>query len=612
MKLYSDNSLSIFFALFSVVCSSNAMKPNPLKPGSLAENKQSSFSNSKPIQALSKFKQIIPQLMQERSQSFVERKNLSLCLRNYSGSFQKNITYDQASISPLLKKLINLEKKENIHVFDASLGDEAIKAFVMYIQAHDSSGPVKIPSSPTDLVHTQPLETGKSELQLIEKNIVSKKFSVLSDVLLLAEKYDISSLKEIVTYAIVSTIFKWHDRENFVAKDIEKLVRDHGLDKLFMIMKDSLVKHSKFYRDDHYVLAQEKTIVDVTISPDSQRIILTSHKEDNIFLGTCYTCCASSTAIKTFETYKSRGAFLFTPSEKNKDGSFQPSRYCVVCSYDHFKVVDGSTMSVLKKIAGNTEDDPYHFFVMSPDGASLLVTTVSGQAFVYALTHNERDPIKNTGVTFNVPASSIVPVFTHDNKEVIISNGRTLCRYDCATGKELQRTTFEQNIQQVYISPKGTCVVVVWGTCQMYSSVELGKPLLTVALDMDVDTRCFFNFDGSLCALTTGRKCYVYACHNDTLKFLHMNTSRHLISQGSFFGERSYLMLCDNFTCNIYDCCDNTLFKEIDLMCLDGAHIVLSNDGSHLIITCEKTSTVYGACPLQSFFKVMGNLLKKK
>ena len=577
MKLYTDNSLSLTFTLFSVVFYGTAM-----------DDKKPSFS--KPILALSKLRQSSPVPLQEqRSQSFVEPKNLSLCLRNYSGNFQKKISYEQAGLSPVLKSMINLKSEENKHTFDACIHDDAIKVFVEYLQAYGTC----------DVVSPRPSDKGKPRQQLIEKHIISKKFSVLSDVLTLAEKYQVVTLTNAVKYALVAKILQHHDSENNVATDIESLLHRYGLGKLFMVMKDNLVKNPRFYRDDPYSIAQEKKVSDVTLSPDARHLVITAHKQDRTYLSTFYTCCGSSTILKTFLTRKGKDAVLFTPD----------SAFCVVCSDDEFKMIDMSSLSVVKDFKGDVED-PYYFYAMSPNGMFLLVSSVSGKGVLYERS-SDKGIFEATDKIFTVPCCGSKPVFTPDSTELIVSDRSVVCRYDCATGKELQKKDFGKAVKQIAVGKKGTCVVVVPGMCFMCQDVSFKKILLTVNVDTDVATRCFFNHDGSLCALTTGRKCYVYGCDNGTLKFLQMNTCRYLISQGAFFFFFSYLMLCDDFTCDVYDCCDKNLLKMINLMCLDGATIVVSNDGSHVIVTCENTSTVYGAYPLQAFFKVMTELKKK-
>jgi hypothetical protein len=249
---------------------------------------------------------------------------------------------------------------------------------------------------------------------------------------------------------------------------------------------------------------------------------------------------------------------------------------------------------------------------MNPQGDCLLVSTISGKAVSYKVGQDDRDLIKSTGVTFNVPCCGAKPVFVAGGQQLLVTDGCVLYRYDCATGKKLQKTVFNSAVEQVYESPKGMCVVALSGVCYVYTNASLEKSIFSASLDDHFPARWFFNCDGSLCALATRRNCFVYRYDDEKLESLRIYQTGYRISQGAFWGEESYLMLCDDFRYYMYDYCDKTLLQMIDLACLDGAIMVVSNDGSYLVVTCENTSTVYGAYPLQTFFKIVGNLLKNK
>jgi hypothetical protein len=540
-----------------------------------------SMENKKSI---SPVKRILPLLVQER------KKQDILCLSDSSGAFQKNITFEQAQISSFLKNLIDPKKTDNSYVFEASFGPGVIKMFVEYIQNYGSHDLIFLGEKKEIMEKKSGESVFLTELSVasrnsfLEKGMKSKKFSVLSDVLSLAEKYGVSSLASVVKGALVS-----------------KIMHSGKLDKSGN--KDSLVKYPKFYHDEPFSLAYEKKIFDVTLSPNSKYIVVTAHKNDNNFLGTFYACCNDSRMLKTFEIHKSTDAFLFTPD----------SSRCVVCSDTFFKFIDCKDLSLIKTFLGD-EKDHYHFFVMSPCGNRLLVSTLSGKAFLYE--HSDVSGMfEKTKKNFKIPCCGMKPIFTPDSKELMVSEGAALIRYSCETGEELQKTSFYSDsvLESICMHPKGTFVALVLdGVCRIYNNVKLEKILFMVPVNSGAQQKPFFSVDGAFFAATSGRKCFVFRCGDDSFDFSQEYRCRSNISQGSFFGDASYLMLSDNMTCDIYDCHKQELIKDINVMCLDGAVIVVSNDGGHLIVTCENTSTMYAVFPLQAFFKVMNDVLEPK
>lgn len=593
MKLYYDVIKSIIVVILcSVVLCSNAMDPN-------AYQRKSSFGKlirSPGTNPLTK-----PQPLQgSRSQSFVDPKKLTLCLANYTGSIQKTITPDQAQGSRFLTHLMSSEQK---FVFDPFISDEAIQLFIAYLQA--SKEPVNVGNGEK-----------KAPQQLCENKIILKDFSLLSDVLLLAEQCEIKNLSNSVKYALITTMLK--NTTSIVAPTvsdttIQELIQKYGLDKLFIVMKDTLKKYSisaysHKYINEPYSTSYEKKIVDITLSPDARYLVVTAkktdEKEDDDYVGSFYSCCDNARSLKNFSLSRTgktnKNSFLFTPDNE----------YCIVCSSDDFKVISCEDLSVLKTVP-SPHYCKYRYFVMSNDGALLLVTTTAYESFIYK--RSKDGLFEKSDVTLEITPYAIKPIFSHDNKEIITAVDKTLYRYDCHSGKELQQAKGDTTVQDICVHPKGYGMAVLrQDCCKIYNNTAMEKVLLTVNIDKDVPTRMFYSPDGSLFALATGRKCFVYTCGENKCEFSQEYRTRNMISNGTFFGDKKYLMLSDDLYCDIYDCATQNLLKDFDLMCFEGAKIIVSKDGSHLIITCKNKSTIFGSYPLQSFFKVLGNLLEKK
>lgn len=521
-----------------------------------------------------------------------------LLLCNYSGNFQKKFTSEQIKASPLLKNLIDPDKEESKYVFDVDICDEVVKAFVSYLQAYDSN----------ELILDQDVLIPVQSL--VEKKISSQNIGVLSSLLSLGKAWKINELVDFIRTAIVTKILDDRESENILGYQVAGLIRDYRLESLYQDVKHTLKFNPNYYHDEPLVVVQKNNIFDVTLSPDSELMVVTSDrgekfKDEDGFVGSFYTCCTTnSKPLGTFIIDKKKDAFLFTPDSKQ----------CIVCSGDFFKVIDITTDTKTKTLSASKhykadKKDPFRTFVISPNGEYLLVTTLCENGFLYK--RSKTGVFEKTDKKFKISPfpHGIDPVFTPKGMAFFASNGTELLKYDCQTGGK-REIEFKDPIKSVKINSTETLVAVrCLEGCKVYEGFDFKTELLSKGLDADVNADVFFSPQGNLFALVSGNNCFIYRYSDHKLNYVQQFQCRNEISQGSFFGEQSYLMLSDKDTCYIYDSSSSKLIKSIKLSCLEGATIVVGKDGSNLIVICDKGSTVYGNYPMQTFFGIITKLL---